>query len=60
MMSSKRLPKAAKDLTKIFHRENLHVGKVTSILGGEHIGFGNMDFYNHLLDVRHKQLWGDA
>lgn len=43
LMSNKKMPKAAKDLTEIFRRENLPIGKVSSILGGEHIGFNSRD-----------------
>ncbi|KAG5550471.1 hypothetical protein RHGRI_015440 [Rhododendron griersonianum] len=61
MKSNRHMPKAVKDLTEIFHRENLVVSKVTSIFGGEHIGFDNRDFYNHLRNVRHRELdGGDA
>ncbi|KAG5557786.1 hypothetical protein RHGRI_007884 [Rhododendron griersonianum] len=48
MKSNRHMPKAVKNLTKAFHKENLGIFKVTSIFGGEHIGFDNRDCYNHL------------
>ncbi|KAK1575774.1 hypothetical protein Q3G72_008203 [Acer saccharum] len=61
MKSNKHMPGAAKSLTEAFHRENLQVGKVCSILGGAHIGFDSRDCYDHLRNVRHRQLdGGDA
>ncbi|XP_024042736.1 protein FAR1-RELATED SEQUENCE 5-like [Citrus clementina] len=61
MKSNKHMPKAAKNLTKAFHKENLPIAKVRSILGGSQMGFNNRDCYNHLRNVRHKQLdGGDA
>ncbi|KAH7842047.1 hypothetical protein Vadar_000783 [Vaccinium darrowii] len=48
MKSNRHMPKAVKDLTEAFHRENLEISKVPSIFGGEHIGFDNRDCYNHL------------
>ncbi|KAK1588200.1 hypothetical protein Q3G72_020865 [Acer saccharum] len=61
MKSNKYMPKAAKRLTETFQKENLQIGKVCSILGGLDIGFDNRDCYNHLRNVRHKQLdGGDA
>ncbi|KAG5557780.1 hypothetical protein RHGRI_007884 [Rhododendron griersonianum] len=52
MKSNRHMPKAVKNLTKAFHKENLGIFKVTSIFGGEHIGFDNRDCYNHLRNVR--------
>ncbi|KAG5557778.1 hypothetical protein RHGRI_007884 [Rhododendron griersonianum] len=61
MKSNRHMPKAVKNLTKAFHKENLGIFKVTSIFGGEHIGFDNRDCYNHLRNVRHRELdGGDA
>ncbi|XP_021815269.1 protein FAR1-RELATED SEQUENCE 5-like isoform X2 [Prunus avium] len=61
MKSNRVMPKAAKILTETFHEENLPIAKVPSILGGPHIGFNNRDCYNHLRNVRHRQLdGGDA
>ncbi|CAB4272290.1 unnamed protein product [Prunus armeniaca] len=61
MKSNKVMPKVAKILTETFHEENLPIAKVPSILGGPHIGFNNRDCYNHLRNVRHRQLdGGDA
>ncbi|XP_052291650.1 protein FAR1-RELATED SEQUENCE 5-like [Citrus sinensis] len=61
MKSNKHMPKAAKNLTEAFHKENLPIAKVRSILGGSQMGFNNRDCYNHLRNVRHKQLdGGDA
>ena len=34
MKSNKHMPKASKNLTEAFHRENLPIAKVHSILGG--------------------------
>ncbi|KAL5818931.1 hypothetical protein ACOSQ4_022773 [Xanthoceras sorbifolium] len=48
MKSNKYMPKAAKRLTETFQRENLQIGKVCSILGGQDIGFDSRDCYNHL------------
>ncbi|KAL5831998.1 hypothetical protein ACOSQ4_017352 [Xanthoceras sorbifolium] len=48
MKSNKYMPKAAKRLTETFHRENLQIRKVCSILGGKDIGFDSRDCYNHL------------
>ena len=58
MKSNKHMPKAAKNLTEAFHRENLHIAKVCSIFGGSQMGFNNRDCYNHLRNVRHRQLDG--
>ncbi|VVA40867.1 PREDICTED: FAR1-RELATED SEQUENCE 5, partial [Prunus dulcis] len=58
MKSNRVMPKAAKILTETFHEENLPIAKVPSILGGPHIGFNNRDCYNHLRNVRHRQLDG--
>ncbi|KAK1582045.1 hypothetical protein Q3G72_011366 [Acer saccharum] len=58
MKSNKHMPGAAKSLTEAFHRENLQVEKVCSILGGALIGFDIRDCYNHLRNVRHRQLHG--
>ncbi|KAG5557777.1 hypothetical protein RHGRI_007884 [Rhododendron griersonianum] len=55
MKSNRHMPKAVKNLTKAFHKENLGIFKVTSIFGGEHIGFDNRDCYNHLRNVRNRQ-----
>ncbi|XP_058189603.1 protein FAR1-RELATED SEQUENCE 5-like [Rhododendron vialii] len=61
MKSNRHMPKAVKNLTEAFHKENLGISKVTSIFGGEHIGFDNRDCYNHLRNVRHRELdGGDA
>ncbi|KAF7126912.1 hypothetical protein RHSIM_Rhsim11G0139600 [Rhododendron simsii] len=61
MKSNQNMPKAVKDLTETFHRENIDVSKVPSIFGGEYIGFDNRDCYNHLRNVRHRDLdCGDA
>ncbi|XP_034197224.1 protein FAR1-RELATED SEQUENCE 5-like [Prunus dulcis] len=61
MKSNRVMPKAAKILTETFHEENLPIAKVPSILGGPHIGFNNRDCYNHLRNVRYRQLdGGDA
>ena len=55
------MPKGAKRLTETFQKENLQIGKVCSILGGLDVGFDSRDCYNHLRNVRHKQLdGGDA
>lgn len=59
MKSNQHMPKAVKNLTEAFHKENLNVCKVTSIFGGEHIGFDNKDCYNHLRNVRHRELDGE-
>ncbi|KAH7863937.1 hypothetical protein Vadar_023830 [Vaccinium darrowii] len=48
MKSNQHMPKAVKDLTEAFHRENLKFAKVASIFGGEYMGFDNRDCYNHL------------
>ncbi|KAI5355003.1 hypothetical protein L3X38_007898 [Prunus dulcis] len=58
MKSNRVMPKAAKILTETFHEENLPIAKVPSILGGPHIGFNNRDCYNHLRNVRYRQLDG--
>ncbi|XP_062006001.1 protein FAR1-RELATED SEQUENCE 5-like [Rosa rugosa] len=48
-------------MTEIFHKENLQIAKVHSILGGAQIGFNKRDCYNHLRNVHHRQLdGGDA
>ncbi|XP_050369317.1 protein FAR1-RELATED SEQUENCE 5-like [Argentina anserina] len=62
MKSNKHMPDAAKDLTKAFQRENLRISKVPSMFGGAHsTGFDNKDCYNHLRNMRHKELeYGDA
>ncbi|CAL8169116.1 unnamed protein product [Prunus armeniaca] len=61
MKSNRVMSKAAKILTETFHEENLPIAKVLSILGGPHISFNNRDCYNHLRNVRHRQLdGGDA
>ncbi|KAH7850623.1 hypothetical protein Vadar_000511 [Vaccinium darrowii] len=61
MKSNRHMPKAIKDLAEAFHRENMEISKVPSIFGGEYIGFDNMDCYNHLRNVRHRDLdGGDA
>ena len=61
MKSNKHMTKAAKNLTKAFHRENLLIAKVCSILEGSKMRFNNRDCYNHLRKVRHRQLdEGDA
>ncbi|KAH7847433.1 hypothetical protein Vadar_025967 [Vaccinium darrowii] len=61
MKSNRYMPKAVKDLTEAFHRENMEIAKVPSIFGGEHMGFGSRDCYNHLRNVRHRDLdGGDA
>ncbi|GFZ13157.1 hypothetical protein Acr_23g0015420 [Actinidia rufa] len=61
MKSNRHMPKAVKDLTEVFHKENLQISKVASIFGGEYIGFDNRDCYNHLRNVRHRELdGGDA
>ncbi|XP_050157451.1 protein FAR1-RELATED SEQUENCE 5-like [Malus sylvestris] len=61
MKSNKVMPKAARVLTETFHEENLPIAKVSSIFGGTHIGFNKRDCYNHLRNVRHRQLdGGDA
>ncbi|XP_050365733.1 protein FAR1-RELATED SEQUENCE 5-like [Argentina anserina] len=62
MKSNKHMPDAAKDLTEAFQRENLRISKVPSMFGGAHsTGFDNRDCYNHLRNVRHKELeYGDA
>ncbi|KAK3225908.1 hypothetical protein Dsin_005770 [Dipteronia sinensis] len=61
MKLNKHMPEVAKSLIETFHRENLQVGKVCSILGGAYIGFDSRDCYNHLRNVRHRQLdGGDA
>lgn len=62
MKSNRHMPNVAKDLTEAFHKENLQISKVPSIFGGaDNIGFGNRDCYNHLRNVRHKELeFGDA
>ena len=58
MKSNKHMPKAARSMTKIFHKENLPIAKVHSILGGAQIGFNKRDCYNHLRNVHHRQLDG--
>ncbi|KAF7128985.1 hypothetical protein RHSIM_Rhsim10G0133400 [Rhododendron simsii] len=61
MKSNRHMPKAVKNLTEVFHRENLKVSKVPSIFDGEHMDFDNKDCYNHLRNVRHRELdCGDA
>ncbi|XP_026450941.1 protein FAR1-RELATED SEQUENCE 5-like [Papaver somniferum] len=61
MRSDKCMPEDVKDMTEKFHRENLEVGKVPVILDGQHIGFNKRDCWNHLRNVRHKNLeLGDA
>ncbi|KAI8538337.1 hypothetical protein RHMOL_Rhmol09G0094800 [Rhododendron molle] len=61
MPSNRKMPKAVKDLTEVFHSEKIEITKVPSIFGGEIIGFDSRDCYNHLRNVRHKKLdRGDA
>ncbi|KAM2196912.1 hypothetical protein PS2_000446 [Malus domestica] len=62
MKSNRHMPDAVKELTEAFHRENLQIGKVPSIFcGAQNVGFDNRDCYNHLRNVRHKELErGDA
>ncbi|GAB2281892.1 hypothetical protein Dimus_016456 [Dionaea muscipula] len=61
MRSNKEMPKAVKNLTEAFHREHLTVGKLPAIFGGTHSGFDSRDCYNHLRNVRHRDLdIGDA
>ncbi|KAF7139583.1 hypothetical protein RHSIM_Rhsim07G0153800 [Rhododendron simsii] len=61
MRSNRYMPKPIKDLTEVFQKENLEVSKVASIFGGEYMGFDNRDCYNHLRNVRHRELdGGDA
>ncbi|KAF8412287.1 hypothetical protein HHK36_000248 [Tetracentron sinense] len=48
MRCNRNMPDAAKDLTKIFSRENLQVCKVASIFHGDKIGFDGRDCWNHL------------
>ncbi|XP_058186150.1 protein FAR1-RELATED SEQUENCE 5-like [Rhododendron vialii] len=61
MMSNRNMPKAVKDLTEALHKENIEISKVPSIFGGEYIGFDNRDCFNHLRNVRHRDLdCGDA
>lgn len=47
---------AAKSLVETFRKENLPVGKVSSVFCGEYLGFDDRDCYNHLRNVRHRQL----
>ncbi|KAF7149619.1 hypothetical protein RHSIM_Rhsim02G0072800 [Rhododendron simsii] len=61
MKSNRNMPNAVKNLTEVFHRENIGISKVPSIFGGEYIGFDDRDCYNHLRNVRHRDLdCGDA
>ncbi|XP_024164366.1 protein FAR1-RELATED SEQUENCE 5-like [Rosa chinensis] len=62
MKSNRHMPNAAKDLTEAFQKENLQISKVPSMFGGaQNVGFDNRDCYNHLRNVRHKELeYGDA
>ncbi|KAF7149366.1 hypothetical protein RHSIM_Rhsim03G0133600 [Rhododendron simsii] len=58
MRSNRYMPKPIKDMTEVFQKENLEVSKVASIFGGEYMGFDNRDCYNHLRNVRHRELDG--
>ncbi|XP_026459701.1 protein FAR1-RELATED SEQUENCE 5-like [Papaver somniferum] len=61
MRSNKIMPEHVKDITEKFHIENLEVGKIPVILEGRNIGFNKRDCWNHLRNVRHKNLeLGDA
>ncbi|KAI8538158.1 hypothetical protein RHMOL_Rhmol09G0080400 [Rhododendron molle] len=61
MKSNRNMLKAVKDLTETFHKENIDISEVPSIFGGEYIGFDNRDCYNHLRNVRYRDLdCGDA
>ncbi|KAK1365112.1 hypothetical protein POM88_040673 [Heracleum sosnowskyi] len=61
MRSNRHMPAAAKSLVETFRKENLPVGKVSSVFCGEYVGFDDRDCYNHLRNVRHRQLdMGDA
>ncbi|KAG5553240.1 hypothetical protein RHGRI_011187 [Rhododendron griersonianum] len=48
MKSNRNMPKAVKDLTETFQKENIDISKIPSIFGGEYIGSDNRDCYNHL------------
>ncbi|XP_026377756.1 protein FAR1-RELATED SEQUENCE 5-like [Papaver somniferum] len=61
MRSNKCMPEGVKDLAEKFNIENLEVGKIPAILEGQNIGFNKRDCWNHLRNVRHKNLeLGDA
>ncbi|XP_026380569.1 protein FAR1-RELATED SEQUENCE 5-like [Papaver somniferum] len=61
MRSNKCMPGGVKDLAEKFNIQNLEVGKIPAILEGQNIGFNKRDCWNHLRNVRHKNLeLGDA
>ncbi|KAL5835025.1 hypothetical protein ACOSQ4_014522 [Xanthoceras sorbifolium] len=55
MKSNKYMPKVAKRLTETFQRENLQIGKVCSILGGQDIGFDSRDYAQSVLTYFKKK-----
>ncbi|XP_026398968.1 protein FAR1-RELATED SEQUENCE 5-like [Papaver somniferum] len=56
MRSNKCVSEEAKGMDEKFSREILEVGKVSTILAGQIIGFNKRDCWNHLRNVRHKNL----
>ncbi|XP_026452146.1 protein FAR1-RELATED SEQUENCE 5-like [Papaver somniferum] len=61
MRSNRYMPEGVKDMTEVFNLENIEVGKVPLVFGGATIGFNKRDCWNHLFNVRHKNLEvGDA
>ncbi|KAL6576731.1 hypothetical protein OROMI_011007 [Orobanche minor] len=58
--SQTKLSEGVKCMVELFSKENLPVTKVTSILGGDVLGFTDRACWNHLRDVRQKLDVGDA